>query len=818
MADNMDLVIRMILNAADFMAGLDEEQAKLDEIDAKHINDKSFKVDADDADATVKVDEMEAKHIGDKNFNVDADTADADAKITKTHAEIDALPNSKTVHIHEVTDGGGMNHGGMSGGGMDMGPSALASGVMTALPMAAPLLATATAGVMALSSAFAAAGAGAVGFGAVAAPTISKVITAANGGKNAMKGLDAQQRQAVGSLRSFQSFWNSFTASFQKPVLSAFTTSLKVMQTVLGALRPAIQGAANAFNGLLTDLQKSLGTPPVKAFFDYLGKMAGPMITAFGHIAGNVMLGVMNLLRAFGPLATQMVSGLVRMSAAFAQWSSRISSSKGFQQFIQYVRANGPVVMSIIGNLVSAIGHIVVALAPMGAAVLRVVQSFTQWLSSMTKAHPGLVQLAAGIVAGIGAINLMKSAVAGIMSPFRLLFSLVPSGVTRMVASFMSARVIPTIMRLIGSSFTFMMGPWGILIAAIAVGVALIITHWTQVRSFLMTCWNAIKSAAVSIWNGIRSFLSSIWNGIRSMASSVFNAIRSTISTIWNAIRNATSAIWGGIRGFLSGLWNGIRGTASGVFNGIRSVISSVWNAIRSVTSGVWNGIRGVISGVWNGIRGVVSGGANAIRSIMSGAWNAVRSGVSSAWNGIRSLIGGAIHGIGSMISGMAGQAFSWGANLIHMFGNGIKSAIGSVASAASSAVNSVKRFLGFHSPAEEGPGADADVWAPNLMKMFTRGITAGTPALQRALSRAITPPTSVINPNVSRLVNGTIGGISTTGASAASAAGGSFIVQGPLVKVDHMDARSPQDINNLQQQLYNAEATVRRAKGVKGI
>jgi len=95
---------------------------------------------------------------------------------------------------------------------------------------------------------------------------------------------------------------------------------------------------------------------------------------------------------------------------------------------------------------------------------------------------------------------------------------------------------------------------------------------------------------------------------------------------------------------------------------------------------------------------------------------------------------------IKSIFTNLAGAAIQWGKNLIQGFINGILSMIGAVEQAASNVVGAVKKFLGFHSPAEMGPGKDADQWAPNFTKMYIAGLRAGIPQVQAALD-ALTSP-----------------------------------------------------------------------------
>lgn len=908
MADEspMNLIIRLILNAAGFASGIDEEKAKIDELDSQKIGDKKFNVDVDTEEAHAEIDKLRAM-IHDENFNVNADTSEADAKLdfvketlnsikettarielsdpdanreldslkrkldsmTRTtmmltlddpfvdeklenlNRQIDQLKRKFTNIPVSVEDGSATekiwaikkdldslhdktvnidvdDHGAAEkikadeeetrrlGGVIDSTSGSmgiLGHAIMASLPLVAPLAAVATAGVMGIASGLAAASVGAIGFGAIAAPEITKVVSAANQGEAAIKKLDSAEQQAARSVQSFESFWNRLSASLEKPILGAFTNGIKALQAILTGLEPAIRGAANAINGLMRDLQRSIGTPPVQKFFDYLGHTAGPMITAFGKIAGNVLLGVMNLLRAFGPLGTQMVNSLVRMSAAFAQWSARITASKGFQQFVQYVQQNGPRVMSVIANIVSAVGHIVVALAPLGAAVLRVIQAMSQWLNNLTRLHPGLVQLAVGIMSGISAIRLMATAVSALLSPFRLLFSLVPAGVRQMVTEFMRTSIIPTLMRAIGVSFTFLTGPWGILIAAVVAGVILLITHFSQVSSWIHANFGisipqilrTLSNVFKTVWDEIKEAVSSAWSYIEPTIMSGVRSIESFWDQAWPMIKEVFTEVWDAIKPIIQtvlALW---QAEFQVFFSVLRAIWGPFWASLGSILKGVWDEITGVIRIAWDIIKGVILTGLDLLTGRWGAAWNEIKSTFSNVWNDIKSMMGNLIH-----------DAFSFGSNFVHMIASGIRSAVGAVSSAVSSVAGKIKSFLGFHSPTEEGPGADADTWAPNFMKMFTQGITQYTPALQGALTKAITPPTTVTNPNIKGLVNSSLSGYSNNSTTAGSTNG--YAVNGPLLHIDTLVVRNNQDIQKIQQSLYNADERVRRAKGVRGV
>lgn len=90
---------------------------------------------------------------------------------------------------------------------------------------------------------------------------------------------------------------------------------------------------------------------------------------------------------------------------------------------------------------------------------------------------------------------------------------------------------------------------------------------------------------------------------------------------------------------------------------------------------------------------------------------------------------------VGKTLGGLASKAFTWGKNLIGSFINGIVSKAGSLSKALQNTAAKIADFLGFSSPTKEGPGRMADKWAPNLMRMFIKGIIDNKPNLKNAMA-----------------------------------------------------------------------------------
>lgn len=285
--------------------------------------------------------------------------------------------------------------------------TALKTTLISSIPALIPVLASATTTTLALGGAFVSAGTGIAGFGAVAVGVLGKVFSAstklaqaqdaidkaktpkerANAYKlqaQALAGLDSEQRKALTALQGFKTFWGGFTKQFETPVVNIFTKGIGVFQTVLTKMQPAINGAMKAVSGLVDGMKASLGTTDIKKFFDWINKTAGQNITSFGIIFGNVFRGVADLLVAFSPMSNGVMGSIVGMTQKFADWSSTLSQSKGFQQFVDYVKTNTPVVTGLIGNILSIVGNLVVILAPLGQATLDVINKILGGLNTFT--------------------------------------------------------------------------------------------------------------------------------------------------------------------------------------------------------------------------------------------------------------------------------------------------------------------------------------------------------------------------------------------------------------------------------------------------
>jgi phage-related protein len=293
---------------------------------------------------------------------------------------------------------------------------------------------------------------------------------------------------------------------------------------------------------------------------------------------------------------------------------------------------------------------------------------------------------------------------------------------------------------------------WNFLVSVITVAMQMI---WSVIQFI----WPAIQFIIVSTWNIIKNVISSAIDVILNLIMVFANLFTANWTGLWNSVQallsSALSLIWnlfllffgGRILGFLGrwaaslgqvigGAWRSIMTVTSQFLSRIGSTISSRFASIRSVVTTAWNVIRALASTAWAAITRVISSAMSRIGSTISRGFSAARNAVSNAASSIRSLL-----------SGLASQAYSWGSNLMSMFGNGIRSKISGIVAAAKSAAAKIKSYLGFSSPTELGPGANADKWAPNLMSMFAQGMNAGVPKIKMAATNAADATSQIQKP-----------------------------------------------------------------------
>lgn len=224
----------------------------------------------------------------------------------------------------------------------------------------------------------------------------------------------------------------------------------------------------------------------------------------------------------------------------------------------------------------------------------------------------------------------------------------------------------------LGTVFTALTGPVGIVIGAIAGLIAIFVTLYNsneEFRNVVNSTWNEVKSIIGGIIDGLKElfkvfveFAKQIWsqcgdsivNVITSTFTLISTVIKNTLEVIkgviniavnifkgdwqgaWDAIKNLTSTVWENMKTIISTSLDLIKGIINTVLSLIKGIISTVWEAIKGVTTVVWNSIKSTTSTIWEGIKSTISNVVNGVKSVVSTVFNSISSTISSIWNGIK--------------------------------------------------------------------------------------------------------------------------------------------------------------------------------------
>lgn len=552
--------------SAEATKALEGVRGKMDELGRKVARpsvklDGSDKAGEDMAALLMRLDLLGRK-IANPRITVDG-SAKAVLEIAAVNRELDRLNKQKAdasggikglLSNIPVVGQSLASNGTLAGPGLS-GMGAIAAAGPALIPVAASL--TAVLGGLAAAAAPAMAGIGALGLvaqgtlssvsqGATAWETYNRTLAAGGLSKaqaatafrtlqRALVDMSPAQQAASKQLYNFQQAWQGFRSSFDPLILGIFTQGLTILQAHMGALRPLINAAGGAISQLLTMLGKGLNSKGFQDFVAWLSAAAGPAIVAFGRSIGNLAVGFAGILRAFQPMAVIVEGGLIRMTGAFAKWGAGLAQSHGFQQFIDYAKTNGPALISTLENVGKVVWRVIVALAPLGAALLRIVSilaSAIAWVTHFRAVQmaliPGIVALAVAFGGPVVAVSALIAGLTALVTAIiktwqgSEMFRAVVIGVFRAVADAVLGAVAGMLhalsLLLLGAST--IPGPWDGAFRRASASVDAASGHVSALKANI----DAVSNAAI--------FAGGSFNAMASMAANAANAAASAISRV----------------------------------------------------------------------------------------------------------------------------------------------------------------------------------------------------------------------------------------------------------------------------------------------
>ncbi|OEK70815.1 hypothetical protein AST02_04980 [Staphylococcus equorum] len=260
----------------------------------------------------------------------------------------------------------------------------------------------------------------------------------------------------------------------------------------------------------------------------------------------------------------------------------------------------------------------------------------------------------------------------------------------------------------IGSAATFMLGPWGLVIAGVvALGAALVVAYKKS-----ETFRNIVNGMVTGVVNGFKL----LWSGIMTVLTPIGQAfmkfggqIKSAIGDFWskygaqfmqaiNNIKNGFLAFWTFIQpvlGFIGGLFkstfsdsipiinffkNLIMGSLVHAFNMVKNTVMIAFNAIKGIIMGVLNVVMGfvkmfigIFTGDWKlfgeGLKQVARSFLSILKNLFQLAFAGILGIAKTIWGVIKNTIVGLAKGIWTGVK----NAFTWLKNSTVSIFNSVK-------------------------------------------------------------------------------------------------------------------------------------------------
>ncbi|TYB69746.1 hypothetical protein FXF51_06170 [Nonomuraea sp. PA05] len=221
---------------------------------------------------------------------------------------------------------------------------------------------------------------------------------AAGGAASKFAELSKREQALAKDIKKFQDSYVAWQRSLQPDVFPVIRSGMDLMSTGMKLSTPLIKSSSKAFNELLKELNTELKSQEWKDFFDDLAETAPTAIDKLGNSAINVGNGLRGVFSAVLPESTELLGVVERLTQRFEDWGENLEGSPEFEEFLAYVRENGPKVAEIFGNLATFAGKLVDVGADLGPGVLDFMVVLSDRLANL---EPGQIQ---AIATGIGLI------------------------------------------------------------------------------------------------------------------------------------------------------------------------------------------------------------------------------------------------------------------------------------------------------------------------------------------------------------------------------------------------------------------------------
>lgn len=260
-------------------------------------------------------------------------------------------------------------------------------------------------------------------------------------------------------------------------------------------------GSMRSLNDILADSRKA-----------FAGLTESEKASAAESLVGkNAMSGFLALMNASPKDIQKLESALGNADGAAEQMADTMMDNFGGQLTI---------LKSQLSEAGIAIGE---TLTPFISKLVTIVQALVDKFNALSPTTQRIIVVLGIVAAAIGPVVTVIGVLMGALGS---------------ILTF--APMIATAVGAIGGAFSVLVGPVGIVVAAIAAAIAIGIAlykNWGTIKKWASKTWTAIKNAIMS---PVRTVVNTVKTN--------FNTLKTGLSTAWTTIKNTATKVWGNIK------------------------------------------------------------------------------------------------------------------------------------------------------------------------------------------------------------------------------------------------------------------------------
>lgn len=509
-------------------------------------------------------------------------------------------------------------------------------------------------------------------------------------------------------------------ATAQTGLLPGVEAGIRAMFPVFPQIDGLIGTVSTTIGDMANRVGQALNDPFWREFISFINGEAAPSIRIFGQVMGNFATGGAAILEAFKPVWDQMGQGVLGLSQRFADFSKNLDQNKQFQDFLAYVKTEGPIVVSFLGDLIAALAHLGQSLGPVGGVVLSVVDAFVKfiawiptpvlqplitvlYLAYLAYSALKIIDTVNNLIKDNTIITKASEVAQAVWNTAGAAGAYVMGAIRDSTLGATIATTAQTAASKIAAAAQWLWNaaldanPIGIVVIAIAalvVGVIYCYTHFQTFRDIVKDVWTVVRDIITAVWNyTIRVIFDAITGGLQSL-NNWFHIFGDVVNVVWQGLKIIFDA--------MTGNWQGV----VAAFNSGMNSLQDIWNRLINIAKVPVNFLIDVVYNhgivpVWNDIAGLF--GLGTLPPIALLAEGGVLPGYApgrdtvpamlSAGEGVlvpeavRGLGAGFVHSANSHFSG--GRANSRGTT--HFAGGGI---VGGIAGIIADPIGSIKSLF----------------------------------------------------------------------------------------------------------------------------